>query len=88
MVEDHPELKAQRDITDPKPEADAPDPDQDPDPEVDPIHGGPTALSSIEKTRYNRKVWLKTCSTQFPDLDLLAAPMRQTQAVEQRSSDY
>ena len=57
MVEDHPELRAQRDVTDPRPEADAPDPDQDP--EVDQIHGVPTALSSIEKTRYNRKVWLR-----------------------------
>ena len=43
-VEDHPELKAQRDITDPKAEADAPDSDQDP--AVDQIQGVPTASSS------------------------------------------
>ena len=85
-VEDHPELRAQRDITDPRAEADAPDPDQDPT--VDPIYGVPTALSSIEKTRYNRKVWLRKCLTKFPDVDPLAAPMRQTQVVEQRSSHY
>ena len=30
MVEDHPKLKAQRDVTDTEGEADAPDPDQDP----------------------------------------------------------
>ena len=55
MIEDHPELKAQRDITVIK--ADAPDPDQNP--EVDPTHGVPTALSLTRKTRYNRRVWLR-----------------------------
>ena len=69
MVEDHPELRAQRDITDPEAEADTPDQDQDP--EVDQIHGVPTALSSTEKTRYNREVLIKKLirklSIQFTD---------------------
>ena len=84
MVEDHPELKAQRDVTDPKAEADAPDPGQDP--EVDQIQGVPTASSSIEKTRYNRKVWLRKHSIQFTDIAPLTKQMRQTQAEGQRSS--
>ena len=54
MIEDNPELKAQRDVTDPKAEADAPDPDQDP--EADQIQGVLPALRSIEQTKYKRKV--------------------------------
>ena len=55
MVEDHPQLKAQRDITVIK--VDAPDPDQNP--EVDPTHKVSTALSLTRKTRYNRRAWLR-----------------------------
>ena len=51
-IKDHPNTRAQRDITDL--EADAPDRD----PEVDPTHKVHTASSST-MTRYNRKVCKK-----------------------------
>ena len=82
MVEDHPELKTQRDVTDPKAEADTPDIDQDPT--VDQIQGVLTASSSVEKTRYNREV--RKHSNQFKDVALLTKQMRQIQAERQRSS--
>ena len=82
MVEDHPKLKAQRDITDPKADADAPDPDQDL--AVDQIQGVLTASSSVEKTRYSTKV--RKHSIQFTDTALLTKQMRQTRAEGQRSS--